>query len=78
MPLPHTATGSPVLLSVVSVPAVVPVASVVPLLVSVVSEPAVVVPALSPDELDPELCIVPVSLVPLPLEVAEQFSRSSR
>jgi hypothetical protein len=56
------------------------VASVVPLLVSVVSEPSVVVPALSPDELvsepDPELCVVPVSLVPL--EVAEQFSRSSR
>jgi hypothetical protein len=58
----------------------VPVASVVPLLVSVVPEPSVIVPVLLPVELvsplDPKLCVVPVSLVPL--EVTEQFSRSSR
>jgi hypothetical protein len=58
----------------------VPLVPVVLVLVLVPSEPATVVPAPLPDELvspsDPEPCVVSSSLVPL--EVAEQFSSSSR
>jgi hypothetical protein len=75
------AIGSPVLFSVVLVKSVVLVASVVDsVVVPVVSESSAVVLVVPSDELmsplELVLCVVPSWLVPL--ELAEQCSRSSR